>query len=169
MNSLKQQNMIKLSDHPGFGKPQVGEEGKSRLPGRERAEDFIETLFRFLGDRRRVVASYLRMKLDRKMRTVFHQDLEKCRDMREEGRCVKKYFKYLRLTDAGNLLAGLPDLIPGKIEALTYHGESAPARRLMKFAATFDISHEEATVLMLMMLMTRDRPGREKEYAIAKG
>lgn len=166
MNHPEKQNIIKLSDHLSFGKNEVPASKKTGPTPRDM--DFIETLFRFLGDKRHTVTSYIRMKLDRKMRALFCQDLEKCKNIREEGRCVKMYFGYLRLVDAGALLASLPELLPGKIEALTYHGDASPENRLMKFAKTFDLAHEDVSVCMLMMLMTRETPGQEKEYSVAK-
>jgi len=169
MNSPEKQNIIKLSDHSAVGKRQMPAVEKTGPSPRDKDMDFIETLFRFLGDKRQAVISFIGMKLDRKMRAVFRQDLEKCQNLREEGRCVKKYFAYLRMIDAGILLASLPDLLPGKIEALTYHGEACPENRLMKFAKFFHLSHEDVSVCMLMMLMTRETPGQENGYSAAKG
>lgn len=167
MNQLDKKNIINLSEHPLFEKNEVDCPGEKKRFCRDQSSDFIETLFRFLGDKRRTVVSFMRMKLDRKMRAVFRRDLERCRDIRDEARCVKTYFGYLRMTDAGAVLAILAQMLPGKIEALTYHGEAFPENRLMKFAKTFNFAHEDVSVFMLMMLMTRNQPGAERENRMA--
>jgi len=135
---------------------------------RDKDMDFIETLFRFLGDKRQTVISFIGMKLDRKMRAVFRRDLEKCRNIREEGRCVRLYFGYLRINDARTLLEILPEMLPGKIEALTYHGEACPENRLMKFAKSFHLSHEDVSVSMLMVLMMRSKTPQAAGWNISR-
>jgi len=122
--------------------------------------DFIETLFRFLGDKRHTVISFIRMKLDRQRRAFFSQELKMCKNLRQEGRCVKKYIGHLKVNDARALLMSLPDMLPGKIEALTYHGETSPENRLMKFAKTFGLSNEDALFCMFMFLMMRKDSGK---------
>jgi len=159
MQNYKEINVITLSDHKAFEKNELIEGDKTDLAYRDKDMDFIETLFRFLGDKRHAVMSFIRMKLDRQRRIFFINELKLCEDLRQESRCVKKYIGHLKVNDAKALLMSLPDMMPGKIEALTFHGEDLPKNRLMKFAKTFGLSDEDALFCMLFFLMTRDSSG----------
>jgi hypothetical protein len=159
MQNHKELNVITLSDHAAFEKSELFEADKTDLAYRDKDMDFIETLFRFLGDKRHIVFSFVRMKLDRQRRTFFSRELKMCESLRQEGRCVKKYIGHLKVNDAKALLMSLPDMLPGKIEALTYHREDMPENRLMKFAKTFGLSDEDALFCMLFFLMTREDIG----------
>jgi hypothetical protein len=156
MQNHKELNVITLSDHAAFEKNELFETCKTESAYRDKDMDFIETLFRFLGDKRHTVTSFIRMKLDRQRRAFFTTDLKMCDNLRQEGRCVKKYIGHLKVNDAKALLMSLPDMLPGKIEALTYHGEDMPENRLMKFAKTFGLSDDDALFCMLFFLMTRE-------------
>ena len=155
MQNHKEQNVFTLSDHPAFEKNELFAPEKTEPAHRDKDMDFIETLFRFLGDKRHTVVSFIRMKLVRQRRAFFSNELEMCENLRQEGRCVKKYIGHLKVNDAKALLMSLPELLPGKIEALIYHGETSPENRLMKFAKTFDLSDEDALFCMFMFLMMR--------------
>jgi len=155
MQNHKEQNIITLSEHPVFEKNEVSGTEKTGHVSRNKDMDFIETLFRFLGDKRHTVISFIRMKLDRQRRAFFAKELGICDNLRQESRCVKKYIGHLKVNDARALLLSLPDMLPGKIEALSFHGETSPEKRLMKFAKTFGLSDEDALFCMFMFLMMR--------------
>jgi hypothetical protein len=159
MQNHKELNVITLSDHAAFEKNELSAGDKAETVYRDKDMDFIETLFRFLGDKRHMVLSFIRMKLDPKRRAFFSKELKMCENLRQEGRCIKKYIGHLKVNDAKALLMNLPDMMPGKIEALAYHGESSPENRLMKFAKTFGLSDADALFCMLFFLMTRDGLG----------
>lgn len=159
MQNHKELNVITLSDHATFEKNELPATVKTQSAHRDKDMDFIETLFRFLGDKRHIVLSFVRMKLDRQRRAFFNRELQMCESLRQEGRCVKKYIGHLKVNDAKALLMSLPDMLPGKIEALTYHGEDMPENRLMKFAKTFGLSDDDALFCMLFFLMTREDLG----------
>ena len=156
MYRQEHRNIITISDHPAFEKNEVVSAEKEVPEPRDKGADFIETLFRFLGDKRHIVISFIRMKLDCRRGVVFSRELEMCQSPGEERRCVKKYIGHLKVNDAKALLMSLPEMLEGKIEALTYHGEDLPENRLMKFAKTFEFSHEDAVFCMLFFLMTRE-------------
>jgi len=159
MQNYKELNVITLSDHTAFEKNELVETGKTDPAYRDKDMDFIETLFRFLGDKRHTVISFIRMKLDRQRRAFFIKDLKMCENLRQESRCAKKYIGYLKVNDAKALLMSLPDMLPGKIEALTFHGEDMPENRLMKFAKTFGLSDDDVMFCMFFFLMTREELG----------
>jgi len=159
MHKQKEINVITLSEHPVFEKNEVFETEKTGHLSRNKDMDFIETLFRFLGNKRHTVISFVRMKLDRQKRAFFSKELEKCDNLRQQARCIKKYIGHLKVNDAKALLVSLPDMLPGKIEALIYHGESSPENRLMKFARTFELSDDDALFCMFFFLMTREDLG----------
>ncbi|MBC2716347.1 MAG: hypothetical protein HF978_13645 [Desulfobacteraceae bacterium] len=161
MQNHKEQNIITLSNHPAFEKNELFATEKTGPARRDKDMDFIETLFRFLGDKRHTVISFIRMKLDRQRRAFFRKELKMCENLRQEGRCAKKYIGYLKVNDAKALLMSLPDMLPGKIEALIYHGETSPEKRLMKFAKTFELSDGDALFCMLFFLMTRENVSPE--------
>ncbi len=156
MQNHKEGNVITLSNHSAFEKSELSATEKIDQPRRDKDMDFIETLFRFLGDKRHAVISFIRMKLDRQRRAFFTNELAMCENLRQEGRCAKKYIGHLKVNDAKALLMSLPDMLPGKIEALIYHGETSPDKRLMKFAKTFDLADEDALFCMFFCLMTRE-------------
>jgi hypothetical protein len=160
MQNHKELNVITLSDHATFEKNELPATGKTQNTHRDKGMDFIETLFRFLGDKRHIVLSFIRMKLDRQRRAFFIKELSMCENLRQESRCVKKYIGHLKVNDAKALLMSLPDMLPGKIEALTYHGEDLPENRLMKFAKTFGLSDDDALFCMIFFLMTRESLGK---------
>ncbi len=155
MQHPQKKNVITLSNHRSFEKNELCVAEKSEAAPRDKEMDFIETLFRFLGDKRATVISFIRMKLDRQRRAFFINELKICKNLREEARCVKKTIGYLKMNDARALLMCLPEMLPGKIEALMYHGETSTENRLMKFAKTFAMSDEDALFCMLFFLMTR--------------
>ena len=159
MQNHNEGNVITLSNHSAFEKSELSAARKTDQPYRDKDMDFIETLFRFLGEKRHTVISFIRMKLDRQRRVFFIKELELCENLRQESRCVKKYISYLKVNDAKALLMSLPVMLPEKIEALTYHGEDLPEKRLMKFAKTFRLSNDDALFCMLFFLMTREGPG----------
>jgi len=155
-------NIITLSEHPAFEKRQLSFKNSADncLPGKacnpaKKEMDFIETLFQFLGDRRRLVISFIKMKLDPHTRILFNKEINVCMDQREEARCVKRYFGHLKTNDAMALLMSLPDTLPGKIEALIYHGETVLESRLKKFIKTFFLSETDVTCSMLFLLLAR--------------
>lgn len=156
MQNHKELNVITLSDHAAFEKNELPATGKTQNTHRDKGMDFIETLFCFLGDKRHIVLSFIRMKLDRQRRVFFINELKLCENLRQEGRCAKKYIGHLKVNDAKALLMSLPEMLPGKIEALTFHGEDLPENRLMKFAKTFGLSGDDALFCMLFFLMTRE-------------
>jgi hypothetical protein len=155
MKNHKNQTIITLSDYTGFEKNQEAAGEKTERPG-DRDMDFVETLFRFLGDKRRMVFAFVRMKLDRQRRTDFVKDLADCENPREQARCVRQYIRHLKVGDARSLVMSLPEMMPEKIEALAFHGETDPANRLRKFAKTFGVSDAESLFLMVFLLMIRD-------------
>ncbi len=159
MHKQKEQNIITLSNHPAFEKNELFATEKTGPARRDKDMDFIETLFRFLGDKRHTVISFIRLKLDCRRRSFFSNELKMCENLRQEGRCVKKYIGHLKVNDARALLMSLPDMLPGKIEALSFHGETSPENRLMKFAKTFELSDEDALFCMVFFLMTRKTQG----------
>ncbi len=116
--------------------------------------DLLETLFRFLGEKRRYVVAFVRMKLDRPGRMEFIKELAACRDMHDEVRCVKQFAGRLKVNDFAVLMNSLPAMLSGKIEALTYHGEAMPENRLMKFASTLGFTEADATGCMLWHLFS---------------
>jgi len=156
MHQQKEVNVITLSEHRTFEKNEVFETEKTGHISRDKDMDFIETMFRFLGNKRHTVISFIRMKLERQKRVFFSTELENCENLRQQARCMKKYINHLKVNDARALLMSLPDMLSGKIEALTYHGEDSPENRLMKFAATFDLSDEDTLFCMLSFLMMRE-------------
>ena len=156
-------NIITLSKHQTFEKRQLfvkksadkDTRGKAGAPAKKEM-DFIETLFRFLGAQRQMVISFIKMKLDVRTRILFNKEMMVCRDVRDESRCVKRYFGHLKSKDARALIIGLPDMIPGKIEALIYHGETALENRLKKFINTFSLSEADVIWCMLFFMFTRE-------------
>jgi hypothetical protein len=168
MQNHKEQNIITLSNHPAFEKNELSATEKTDQPRRDKDMDFIETLFRFLGDKRHTVISFLRMKLNRQRRSFFNNELEMCENLRQEARCVKKNINHLKVNDARALLMSLPDMLPGKIEALTYHGETSPENRLMQFAKTFELSDEDTLFCMFMFLMMRKDSGKAEPLNIGR-
>jgi len=168
MKKQKHQTVITLSDYlpPEKHRNTAGE--KTARPGYERENkedrmargdkdmDFIETLFRFLGENRRTVIAFVRMKLDRRRREEFIKDLRGCENLREQARCVRQYVFHLRVKDARSLIMSLPEMMPEKIDALAFHGEADPADRLRKFAKTFGVSDAQSLFCMVFLLMTRD-------------
>lgn len=159
MQEHKEENIIALSNHVAFEKNELSPAYNAGQTLRDKKMDFFETLFRFLGERRHTVISFIRMKLDRRKQRFFNEELKACRNLREESRCVKKYINHLRINDARALVMSLPEMIPGKIEALIFHGERSPQDRLKKFAKTFDLSDEDALFCMFFFLMTHNDPG----------
>lgn len=155
-------NVITLAKHQAFEKRQLFDKkttdkcvpDKASGPAK-RQMDFIETLFQFLGAQRQMVISFVKMKLDARTRIHFNKEMMACQDVRDESRCVKRYFGHLKTNDAMALLMSLPDMLPGKIEALIYHGEEQKENRLKKFIKTFSISEAEVTCSMLFLLMAR--------------
>jgi len=158
MQKHNKENVITISDHQKFEKNELASSEKTVSHCSDKDMDLIETLFRFLGHRRQTVFSFIRMKLDCRRREFFSHELKTCETLREQARCAKKYIGHLKVNDARALLMSLPEMLPGKIEALTYHGETSPVNRLMKFAKTFDLSGEDALFCMLFFLMTRENP-----------
>ncbi|MGB9500172.1 MAG: hypothetical protein ACKVE4_10605 [Dissulfuribacterales bacterium] len=163
MQSHHKKNIITLSEHPAFEKRQLfmKKTADNCLPGKasdpaKKEMDFIETLFRFLGHKRHLVISFIKMKFDPRTRIFFDKEIKACMDQREEGRCVKRYFGRLKAKDARALIMGLFDMLPGKIEALIYHGETEPENRLKKFVKTFSLSEADVTCCMLFLLLTRE-------------
>jgi hypothetical protein len=159
MQNHKELNVITLSDYAAFEKNELSAAGKTETVCRDKDMDFIETLFRFLGDKRHIVLSFIRMKLDRQRRVFFIKELNMCESLRQESRCIKKYIGQLKVNDAKALLTSLPDMLSGKIEALTFHGEDLPENRLMKFAKTFELSDDDSLFCMLFFLITREGLG----------
>ena len=160
MKNLKHQTVITLSDYrppeknqnaaaPETGRPEYAPENKA-----DRDMDFIETLFRFLGENRRTVIAFVRMKLDRHRRKEFIKDLAGCENPRDQARCLRNYICRLNVSDARTLIMSLPELMPEKIETLAFHGETDPANRLRKFARTFALSDPESLFCMIFFLMT---------------
>ena len=166
MQNHKEQNVITLSNHKAFEKNELFATEKTGPAHRDKDMDFIETLFRFLGNKRHAVISFIRMKLDCQRRAFFSKELKMCENLRQESRCIKKYIGHLKVNDAKALLMSLPDMLPGKIEALIYHGETSPEKRLMKFAKTFDLSDEDALFCMFFFLMTRENVSSEIFYSM---
>jgi hypothetical protein len=161
---LKQKNnVITLSKHQAFEKSELFTKKttdkclteRNRVPVKKNM-DFIETLFQFLGNKRGLVISYIKMKLDPRARRLFNKEIKACLDLRDECRCVKRYFGRLKTKDAKALIVGLPDMMPGKIEALIYHGETEPENRLKKFVKTFSLSEADVTCCMLLLMLTRE-------------
>jgi len=164
----KEINVITLSEHRVFEKKEVVEKDKTGHLSRDKDMDFIETLFRFMGGKRQTVISFIRMKLNRQKQAFFIRELKKCGSLRQQARCIKKYIGHLKVNDARALLMSLPELLPGKIEALTYHGEDMPENRLMKFAKTFNLSNEDALFCMLFFLMTREDLGKTESLNVGR-
>lgn len=158
MKNNKTGNIITIANHPAFEKNELTVAEKTALPV-NKDMDFIETLFRFLGDKRHTVIAFIRMKLDSRRRKVFNHELEMCQNLRQQARCAKKYISHLKVGDARALFMSLPEMLPGKIEALTYHGEASPENRLMKFAKTFGLTDDDAMSCMFFFLMTRADAG----------
>jgi len=163
MQAHHHKNIITLSEHPAFEKRQLSFKNSADncLPGKvcdpaKKEMDFIETLFQFLGDRRRLVISFIKMKLDPRTRILFNKEINVCMDQREEARCVKRYFGHLKTNDARGLIMGLFDMLPGKIEALIFHGEILGENRLKKFVKTFSLSEADVTWCMLFLLLARE-------------
>jgi len=162
----KEINIITLSEHRVFEKKEIAEKEKTGHLSRDKDMDFIETLFRFMGGKRQTVISFIRMKLNRKKQAFFIRELTKCGSLRQQARCIKKYIGHLKVNDAKALLMSLPELLPGKIEALTYHGEDMPENRLMKFAKTFNLSNDDVLFCMLFFLMTREDLGKTESLNV---
>ena len=164
MQEHYKKNIITLSKHPSFEKKQLFTKKTTEkcMPVQKsdpakKEMDFIETLFQFLGHRRQIVISFIKMKLDSRTRIFFNKEIKACQEVRDECRCVKRYFGHLKSKDAMALIMGLPDMLPGKIEALIYHGETALENRLKKFVNTFSLSEADVTWCMLFFMFTCER------------
>ena len=157
MKHRNHQAVITLSDYQRPEKHRNAAEEKIP-PQSDRDMDFIETLFRFLGENRHRVIAFIRMKLDPARRKAFIKDLAECGNLREQARCVRRSIGHLKAKDARALIMGLPEMMPEKIDALAFHGETDPAIRLRKFAETFGVSDAESLFCMVFLLMTRDCP-----------
>jgi hypothetical protein len=174
MQSHHKKDIITLSKHPAFEKRELFtvESGEKSMFGEnstpeKKDMDFIETLFRFLGTRRQMVISFVRMKLDGRTRILFSKEIKMCRNVREESRCVKRYFGHLKTNDATALLVSLIETLSGKIEALIYHGEDRAENRLKKFIKTFSLSESDVTSGMLFLLLARKNIGGQASQSIA--
>ena len=170
MQEHHKKNIITLSEHPVFEKRQLFTKKIKCMPAQiddhaKKEMDFIETLFQFLGDKRRLVISFIKMKLDPRTRIFFNKEINACQDVRDESRCVKRYFGHLKTNDAMAMIMGLFDMLPGKIEALIYHGETVLESRLKKFIKTFFLSETDVTWCMLFLLLARE----DNEEQIDKG
>jgi len=169
MNIQQKPNVITLSDRRSFEKSEIVIEKNQGRTIMEKNKDFVETLFCFLGDKRFTLISYISMKLDRRKRLFFSEELEKCQDVRAECQCVKKYFRHLKTNDAMSLLASLPEMLSGKIEALTFHGEKRPEKRLEKFVKLLGLSDADIELCMLLFLFTRDEHEHESVISRSNG
>ena len=167
MKNTKTGNIITITNHPAFEKNELTVTEKIALPV-DKDMDFIETLFRFLGDKRHTVIAFIRMKLDARRRNIFTNELERCQNLRQQARCAKKYISHLKVSDAKALLMSLPEMLAGKIEALTYHGEASPENRLMKFARTFGLTDDDAMFCMFFFLMTRSDSGKSRPVSAGR-
>lgn len=137
MQTQKEHNVITLSKHPAFTKNELVAEKKKQRSSRETSIDFIENLFRFLGEKRGMVFRFIRMKLDRQRRVSFAEELDQCRNLTEESRCVKKYIGHLKVNDVSALFMSLPEILPGRIEAFVCFLDSSDENRLTKLQKTF--------------------------------
>lgn len=167
MKNNKTGNIITIANHPAFEKTELTVAEKTARP-MDKDMDFIETLFRFLGDKRHIVIAFIRMKLDARRRKVFTNELELCQNLRQQARCAKKYISHLKVSDAKVLLMSLPEMLPGKIKALIYHGEASPENRLMKFAKTFGLTDDDAMFCMFFFLMTRPDAGQSSRASAGR-
>ena len=167
MKNNKTGNIITIANHPAFEKNELTIREKTALPV-NKDTDFIETLFRFLGDKRHTVIAFIRMKLDGRRRKIFANELEMCQNLRQQARCARKYISHLKVSDARALFMSLPEMLPGKIEALTYHGEASPENRLMKFARTFGLTDDDAMFCMFFFLMTRADAGESSRVSAGR-
>ncbi|MGM0451877.1 MAG: hypothetical protein ACQERN_01765 [Thermodesulfobacteriota bacterium] len=115
--------------------------------------EFLETLFRLLGEKRHTVIRFVQMKLDKEKRRFFRREMAGCRSIKAESRCVKDYIAHLSVKDVRALLTGLPEMAAEKDEALIYPGETLPEKRLAKFARTYGVSDAEMNRCMLFSLL----------------
>lgn len=169
MHQQDKKNIITLSEHPAFEKHEIAAINARAKLCRDKHMDFLEALFRFLGKKRSTVNTFVRLKLDYRKRLLFERELSARENVRDEIRCVRKYFGHLKTNDAMALMMSLPDMLEDNIEALTFHGEASPADRMQKFARTFGLTHEDAAYCMFFFLMTREDENAADCFSMAGG
>ncbi len=146
--------VISLADRTTFEKRQLSENCcRNRKPPITGRASFMEILFGLLGEKRQTVISFVVMKLDRRRRRFFKADLENCRTLKDECRCVKSYMAHLPAKDLNILLEWVRRTLSGKIGAVAYPGESDPDRRIEKFARTFGFDRAKVDDCMLFLLL----------------
>ena len=93
MRHQDKKNIITLSEHSAFEKNEVDCPKRKKRFCRDKRTDFMETLFRFLGKKRAIVISFVRMKLDlRKGEKCIFQAHNRTMNQKEYKHTLLKYF-----------------------------------------------------------------------------